>query len=294
VAVPERVEWLTREWPGFPCDSIRSSPVRPVFLLREERTLKVHLVELSSRAVRIFAAAAVVLTAWCGVGCSSAPPVPDLDVEISLDSDTYRIGEPVVATLNVRNRSDEDVVIPALDASTLRFRLTRPGSGELIARDPVLPASSPGNPRVLEPLRTAGRRFVFTRVTAEPGEWGLIAGLYDCMCGTDDGTPVPTLYSRATTFTVVDEVMFERDPHSGIIARNEAVELARAAAGATADTPVRAVLTPLADSGLHRWVVLVGGREDPLHQGTAFEVNPYTGRASRLALDPSPRGGGRE
>jgi hypothetical protein len=232
--------------------------------------------------------------AWCGTGCSSVPVAPDVEVEIGLDSDIYQVGQPLIATVTVRNRSDREILVPALDASTLRFRLARPGAGELTTREPVLPEGNLGNPRVLEPLQTARRRFLFTRATAESGEWGLIVGLYDCMCGTEEGAPVPTLFSRPATFTVEDKVMFERDPYSGIILESQAIEVARGAAGAAANTPVRAVLTPLADSGLHRWVVLLGGGEDPVHDGTAFEVNPYTGRAKRLALAHGPTGGGRE
>jgi hypothetical protein len=242
-----------------------------------------------ARVPLIVALAALAFTG--AAGCTSVPVEESVGVRLLLDSESYMIGQPVMATLVVTNDSESELLIPAMDESTLRFRWGRIGSNEVLARKPVLPQGWPALARVVEPHKSAARTFLFTRITAEPGEWGLIAGVYECRVGNETATSLPALYCPAATFTVSEEVMYRRDPYSGVITEEQAIELAGREAGLEVTEGARALLLPIDESGLHRWIVLFGGDDAPLQNGAAFEVNPYSGRVKPLDLEDSSDGG---
>jgi hypothetical protein len=223
------------------------------------------------------------------VGCAaSGPPEHEADVLLRLDGATYKLGQPVEATVSVTNNGDTDLLVPALDNSALKFRWGHPGAGQVLVRRPVLPAQSAGSPRVVGPGKSTSRTFLFTGLTAEPGECGLMVGLSDCRSAGAEDLPLPAYYSEPAMFTVSDELMFERDPYSGIIVRRQALALARKAGGVDETVPAGAVLVPTGETGLYLWVAWLGAGEDPLKAQAAFTVNPYSGVVKALEVGEPP------
>lgn len=233
-------------------------------------------------------AAILVTVLTASAGCAAtAPPDHEAEVLLWLDSDTYRVGQPVQATVSVTNKGPVELLVPALDNSTLKFRWGQPGAGEPLVRRPVLPERAAGSPRVVGPDGSVSRTFLFTGLTGGPGEWGLMVGLYGCRSAGRESAPLPAYYARPATFAVTDEVMFERDPYSGIIVRAQAIALARRQGEADETVPARAVLVPLDETGLHVWVVFLGAESDPLKAPAAFTVNPYNGVVKALEVGES-------
>jgi hypothetical protein len=223
------------------------------------------------------------------VGCSATgPPEHRADVILQVDSETYRRGQPVQATVRVTNHDDVDLLVPALDNSALKFRWGQPGAGQPLVRRPVLPENAVGTPRVIPPGESASRTFLFTGLTGESGEWGLMVGVYSCRSAGAEDFPLPAYYSTPAVFTVSDELMFERDPYSGIIVRGQAIALARKRGGVDESVPAGAVLMPVGDTGLYRWIVLLGAEDDLMEARAAFTVNAYSGVVKAFEVsDPS-------
>jgi len=239
---------------------------------------------LSGRTGTRHSSAAVVLMVLAVAGCATVPAQAPPHVALSLNAASYQIGEPVVATVQVANESKSELVVPALDATTLKFYSAQPGGGVPIKSDPVLPGNLPGESHVLAPRGSVARAFLFTQLTQEPGEWGLVAVLSGCR-RSGAGEAMVASYSETAPYRVGETVAFERDRHTGLITRNQAILLARNGAGLSEDAEARALLMPLADSGLSVWVVLLGGGEKWLREAAAFTVNPYSG--SVRALEPN-------
>jgi hypothetical protein len=175
-----------------------------------------------------------------------------------------------------------------MDSGTLTFYLGREGEGARMKRWPVLPKDVTSDPRVIQAGNADGRRFLFTQATAEPGKWGMIVALSNCISEEQDVNLALPLFSAPVWFQVSDQVKLKRDPYSGIILKEQAIELARAQAKAGADLPAKAVLVPLGGSGLVMWTVVFGDEATPPEQKW-FGVNPYTGKVE--PLDSHAEGG---
>jgi hypothetical protein len=209
-------------------------------------------------------------------------------VTLKLDAEQYDVGQPTVAIVSVRNGSSAPFTVPSMDSGTLTFYLGREGQAVRMKRWPVLPKDVAADPRVIEPGAANGRSFLFTQATAEPGKWGMIVALSNCISEEQDVNLAQPLFSAPIWFKVSDQVKLERDPYSGTILKEQAIELARAQARASADVPARAVLVPLGDSGLVMWTVVFGDETAPEEQKW-FTVNPYTGKVE--PLDSHAEGG---
>jgi hypothetical protein len=226
----------------------------------------------------------LMLVAMFQQGCATTPPGDAVELRLSLDSPSYGIGEPVQARVYVSNTCKSEVLIPALDDSTLTFYWGQPGTGVRMKRRPVLPENLPGERRTLKPGGAASRGFLFTRVTTEPGQWGLLAALSGHSMGKGGDQPLLTCYSNPVHFTVEDRVVFKRDPYSGIIMPEQALATARLHAGAPPETPGRSVLVPIGESGLYLWAVFLGGEGDGTEDAVTLQVSPYTGQVEPLNM----------
>lgn len=248
---------------------------------------------------RIAFALAVLLSA---AGCATTPSRLAVGVNLSLNAQSYQIGEPVLATVEVVNQGESlgtgtsgpPLILSALDNSTLTFYLAQKGSPVRMKRKPVLPENSPGDARTVAVRQSTSRTLLFDRLTTEAGDWAMMATLSGCRTEAGKAEVEPTYYSKMAEFHVTDKVMFKRDPYSGLIMREEAIRLARERAGTNASEGMRAVLVPLGDGSIYVWHVLIGGGEDPVHKATKLAVNPYSGAVEPLELgEPSQEGGQR-
>ncbi|MCK4282784.1 MAG: hypothetical protein KAX44_00595 [Candidatus Brocadiae bacterium] len=220
----------------------------------------------------------ILMAAGVSASCSTVPSEHPVAVTLRLNSDSYEMGEPVEATVAVTNRGETELVAPALDNSTLKFYWGQPGTSLRLRRNPILPADSPTRTRVIPPRGVTSRTFLFTRLTPEAGEWGLMAALTGCVVNDGkDGQLLPTCYSEPGRFTVTDVVKFRRDAQSGIITKQQAMALARARAGVAEGHPARGVLVPLGESALCMWTVFLGGGPGPTGASDCYAVNAYTG-----------------
>jgi len=221
------------------------------------------------------------LLACAAAGCASAPRSEPLTVTLKLDAEQYDVGQPIVATVSIKNDSSAPFTVPSMDSSTLTFYLGREGEAARMKRWPVLPEDVPADPRVIRCGGVDGRSFLFTQATTAPGKWGMIVSLSNCLSPDESVRLGQPFFSAPVWFQVSEEVKFKRDPYSGIIVKEQAVELARAHAQVGASVPARAVLVPLGSSGLVMWTVFFGDDAVPGKQ-KEFTVNPYTGKVEPL------------
>jgi len=231
------------------------------------------------------------------LGCAATPKVPPVELTLTLNAASYQIGEPVLATVRFANESQgaeaggAPIVIPALDESTLKFHLMERGSPVPMRRRPVLPEKPQPEARTVAAHESVSRTFLFTRLTAEPGEWALQVALSGCESQGATVEVVPAYYSRLAEYHVTDKVMFKRDPNSGLITREQATALARERAGQPEAAPARAVLVPIGETGLYEWTLFMGEQKGWPEDGMAFTVNPYSGAVEALkAREPDKEG----
>ena len=246
--------------------------------------------------VRTYFALILCLAIPGAAGCSTVsvkPTAAPAKVTLSLDAERYQIGEPVWATVEVENRTRRPLVLPALDNTTLTFYWGQPGTAERRRRWPVLPRGAAPEPRQVAPGKSERRRFLFTGLTGQPGQWGMMAALAGCISDDKQVAACEPYYSAPVWHEVTDQVRFRRDPYSGIITRQQAIELARAEGGAGPAAQAKAVLVPLGESGLVTWVVFLE-RPEPPGKTQALEVNPYSGVVRPLRTGEIPQQGGTE
>jgi len=234
---------------------------------------------------RIATASAILVSALI-IGCASAPSASDLILNVSADRETYRIGDPLVATVQLRNKTDHVVNVPRFDAKSLKFMYGKKGQDARIRRDPVHSRAIAPRPRTVEPGSFVSRQFLFTRMTAEDGDYGLIVGFKGAVA--DETVIDETIYSEPTQFRVSEEIGLKRDKANGLVLKSQAIELARAKAGGEV-TFARAVLVELGKSGLFTWVVmLTEKRPQDRVRKYAVRVDAYTGKVRPLPLKGPP------
>ena len=225
------------------------------------------------RVCGLLLAAAVALT-----GCRAAAPERAVALSVSLDSASYDIGEPVQATVSVRNVTDAELALAGLDSGTLKFYVRRLGAGGPTQRWPVLPKGILSEPRLLRPGGTTQRAFLFTELTKEPGQWGLFVSLSGLGSEKYRHRFPPAFCGEIAQYQVTETVRFKRDFRApfAIITRDQAVQLVREHLGLGEDDRLEPRLMPLGQSGLYVWQVLVSPKGEPPEQARACEVNPYS------------------
>ena len=235
--------------------------------------------------------AAVLVAALSASGCSALsakPAAPPVKVTLSLDAERYQIGEPVWATVKVENDSRRPLVLSALDDSTLTFYWGQPATAERRRRWPVLPKGLAAEPREVPPGQSAERRLLFAVLTQQTGRWGMMAALAGCISSNRQVQAGEPYYSPPVWYEVSEQVKFRRDPYSGIITSEQAIELARAYSGSDGAAKARAVLVPVGESGLVTWAVFLEPAEGSPGEAQALEVNPYSGTLRPLSTAQVP------
>jgi hypothetical protein len=186
----------------------------------------------------------------------------------SLDREVYRVGEALTATVLLRNEGTETAFVPRFDHQTLTFTFAQKDVGVPIRHDPVCSRSA---------------WFLFTRLTAEEGEYALQVDFKGAV--SQSGAVGHVIQSPLAFYRVVKPVALKRDQTSGLILKAQATELAEREVSCRVAAS-RTVLVPLEDTGLYVWVVML--RTAPVEgpeRGCAVQVNPYTGRAAPLELE---------
>ncbi|MFP4057345.1 MAG: hypothetical protein ACLF0G_10795 [Candidatus Brocadiia bacterium] len=244
---------------------------------RTARTAGGHGARRAASAAALALLAAVV--AGCGPRRGAAPP---LALSASLDREQYAVGEPLVVALRLENRGRRAVELPQFTHQAVKFLYgcTERGAPRII-RQPVHSRQVAPQPRHLEPGESLRRRFLFTRLTDEPGEYALLAGFKGAVVGgtwTDQ-----RVYAQPVAYRVGEQVALRRDPTSGMLLKAQAVELARRE-GEGEVANARGVLVPLGETGLYTWVVLLEVRGEDGERRRVVQVNPYSGRVEPLPL----------
>jgi hypothetical protein len=221
------------------------------------------------------------------LGCASlrgGSDRPTVELSISLDKSSYRTGEPLIAEVRLSNPTGRQLVLPSFDANALRFMQGEKGLHARVVRDPVHSKTAVSRPRTVVSGGWTARRFVFTRVTLEPGHFALLVSMKRTAV---EGEPLPNaLYAASDPFEVTKEVALRRDPANGLILKDQAIEIAKAEVPGNA-TRARAVLMPMGDSGLFTWVIAVRIEEGESARTHTVQVDPYVGRIRPLKLKPS-------
>jgi len=235
--------------------------------------------DANQRGFVFVAFAVAVLSIVAASGCATTPAEPAA-VRIELDKETYRIGEPLVMTVHVENRTDRRMVLPRLDGQAVTFMMGEKGLNPRVKQEPVQPQRIMSEPREVPPRGETSRRFLFTRMTMREGEYVAFAQLKGVVVGKKlwEGT----FFAAPVPYVVSGEVAFRRDQSSGLILKEQAEEIARREARGRVEA-VRPVLVPLGDSGLYAWVVLIAEvQPDGTLRRQMVRVDPYTGRVRLL------------
>jgi len=229
-------------------------------------------------------------------GCApQQTPDPPIELSLSVDQESYRIGDPLVLTVRLTNRGRRPADVPRFDHETLRFTYGTKGLDARFRREPVFSAHVVNEPYRVPPGEFIERRFLFTRLTAEAGEYLVLASFQGALI-REELVPYE-IHARPASYRVTKEVGFQRDPGNGLLLKAAAVDLAKRSVAPGKVAAERTVLVPLGETGLFTWAVLLRVEEPgkpPLNQ--AVRVNAYTGRvepiewkaAEELPEEPAP------
>ena len=223
--------------------------------------------------------------------CAHSPARDSADifhVSVQLSKSQYQPGEAVAAVVSLKNSSGETIKTRSLNFDSLQFYIHPVKEKDLsLRRFPVYSALE-GKPKrymvqeSLESGATTSRKFVFTKMTEQAGDYTLTVG-YD---PNQSKVPVPSgkklkaqkptmplVWSTPVGFAVKGPRLFKRDSQ-GILSKAEAVRVAESAFGQPHATPKANLFWNL-DGFMEWWV-----RLDPAKGGQprAWFVHPYTGR----------------
>jgi len=245
-----------------------------------------RLVRATGTRCRQIATASSVFICLLIIGCASAPTASDLALAVSVDRATYRIGDPLVATVYLENKTARAVEAPRFDTHSLKFTYGKKGLNARIRREPVHSGAIPPKRRTVRPGGSVIRRFLFTRMTEEEGDYALLVSFKGAVA--DKTLIEDTVYSKPVEFRVSGEVGLKRDKVNGLILKTQAITLAKAKAGGEV-TYARAVLMDLGRSGLFTWVVMLTEKlpKDRVRK-YAVQVDAYTGKVRPLELKGQP------
>lgn len=227
--------------------------------------------------------AAAGLLTGCATASAYAPP---LRLRVSLDRPEYRIGEAVIATVELENTGRAPINVPRFDPGSVKFMTGEKAMTVRVHQEPVYSTQVRPEPRVLPPGGKVARPFGFTRVTREAGEFALLASFK----GAERRGEVieDTIYAEPVPFRVQGPVLLRRDPADGLILKEQAEELAKKAVPGEL---IRAVLARREESGLFAWLMFFRAKgPDGKETVSAVQVDPYTGRVRPFELDQAAAG----
>jgi hypothetical protein len=197
---------------------------------------------------------------------------PTVEVSLELDKSEYKLGEPVIATINTKNAGEKLAVLAVPGRETVEIH-ARPQGGGPDADVIVEFISSPDDQfssESVEAGESVSRDLLLHRFTREPGVYEVFVRYR-----TDDVaiTAIGEDTSELVTVTVSNEVAFVRD-RQGRISDLDAQRVARAFFAAAPDAAAESML---ATDEARFEVAAVDGKPK---QRTAL-VSPYTGKVKR-------------
>jgi len=212
-------------------------------------------------------------------GAAEAPPEP-FQLILHLDKQTYRPGEAVQAVVQLVHPDGPRAEVRALNADSVRFYFGRAGSPERMERQAVASKKEPlGAMDALDAQTPLHRRFLLTRLTEFGGDF-VVQAHYSSGGVQSKGQP-PKVYSGVVAVSVRGARLFERDPQ-GFLKKQEAIDLARAAAGSGARKAEALCIED--EMGFYKWWVNV--HLAPADRVVSFFVDPYLGRVWHQADKP--------
>ena len=236
--------------------------------------------QLARAGSRISAILLLALSIGCASGQPKAAERP-ITLTVSLDKQEYLIGEPVILSATLENKTKKPLDILGFDHRTLKFLSGLEGMSarveqEFVRSQEVLPES-----RELDAHSTLSRQFVFIELTKKPGKQVLVASFKGAVVG--EKFIDESVFSVPVGFNVRDEVAFRRDPHNGLILKEQAIEIAtKSVTGNVLEA--NAVLVPLGKSGLFTWVIMIRAEEAGVEKKYTIQVDPYFGRIRPIEL----------
>lgn len=192
---------------------------------------------------------------------SGAGPASDLNLTTQLSQGQYRLGEPVLARVTLGNTRETAVETPQLDHTTVAFTVQpqlKSSLGELRFVEPVYSGKEDAGRMIRLPgagegptSATVPRDFVFTTLSFEPGTYLLEAVYSRPSAGTLK--PARKTYSKAVLFTVAPGAVYAHRYVNGLLARQDAINLAAAQAGAAVKSSDTLLVTD--EAGFYKWWV---------------------------------------
>jgi hypothetical protein len=204
---------------------------------------------------------------------------PKIEVTLTLDKPSYGLGEPLIATVGVKNVGDKIAVLPYPGRETCELYVRPAGSGgeELRLAEFVSAPNDLISFENVDPDESIERRLVAHRFTREPGEYEIFARY------RTDVAEISSIGEAASVpqpVTVTSERVFERD-REGRITEEAAIALARSFFSATPEAKAEAWLAR-DDEKLDVWLVTIVTADidgKPLEKSCL--ISPYLGKVRR-------------
>jgi len=201
----------------------------------------------------------------------------EVSISLVLEKDAYLPNEPVLATVNLENITQEILKIYYFDARSVLFYLMNEETGKPLE---VMPVYSEKEQLLtlteLEPDKTIERKFLFTNLTKNIGVYALQA-IYDPSPAQEMEKGRPKISSKALKFSVSGSPPYERDG-KGILLKENAIEISkqRLLGKSVSDAWAKLVKN---EAGFYDWWVTLALAEEK-DQNTspvlkAYFVNPY-------------------
>ena len=202
-----------------------------------------------------------------------------LELTASLNAETYQPGQAVICELTLTNGGKHECTVPVPDHTNVQFSFMprQPdGLAKMKLPEPVYSEKQPtGDTAVLAAGEAVTRRFVFTQLTIDRGEFGLRPVF--AIESPDPGGVPEKVYAPPVGFKVEGEkVVLNRYP-DGLVTKDEAIRLATEKAGAgVSRSEARMILD---SKGFKQWQVnLWMEGSDPAKPAKAYYVSPYLGK----------------
>ncbi len=235
----------------------------------------------------------MLMACGCARGVMNEPVSESLELTLSIERAQVAPGEPLLVELTLTNRTDELMTVLKPDHESIAFGVTArepaPGAGQRFVA-PVFSEAEATHVWIdLAPGESLNRQFVFTVLTLERGAYALMA----IARVADETRPSGErrVHAPAVGFEVGGEKVFARRYPDGLLAREEAIAIARRAMGASEAAAGETLL--VRDSrGFARWWVNIGeggerraGLVDPVFARWLGELRPF-GEDDRQGVTP--------
>lgn len=240
--------------------------------------------------------AGLALTAFSGCSSSTINPEDDevfkepvFECRLKLDKSKYRPGEMVRCTVEIVNKSEDDLVIVPPVArrhqtqSNLNFWFSTEGAMDVRRVVPVLPDGrvmkkmpDPSPKPIMAKGRLEEEDFFFTGLTMEPGKFRLQAHFKSSLHVRIAGRNIAI--SPHVEFEVKGKPKYRRN-EDGFLLESEAIRVAKEAYGKL--TKDGYAIIAMNDKGLYDWWVTLERMPYDVKPGEhpliAFYVSPYGG-----------------